>query len=82
MATAGRTSILPESHPPTVNKNPHAMQLRWPMSGLSGPIARGSVEQTAIFLGSGGKTIVHPEPAKYFETPISLPLPEDSSYIP
>jgi hypothetical protein len=52
------------------------------MSGLSGPIARGSVEQTAIFLGSGGKTIVHPEPAKYFETPISLPLPEDSSYIP
>jgi len=67
---------------PTVNKNPHAMQLRWPMSGLSGPIGRGSVEQTAIFLGSGGQTIVHPEPARFFEVPIVLPLPEDFSYIP
>ena len=66
----------------TVNKNPHAMQLRWTMSGLSGPVGRGSVEQTAIFLGSGGQTIVHPESTKYFETPISLPLPEDFSYIP
>jgi hypothetical protein len=67
---------------PTVNKNPHAMQLRWPMSGLSGPIGRSSVEQTAIFLGSGGQTIVHPEPARFFEVPIILPLPEDFSYIP
>ena len=66
----------------TVNKNPHAMQLRWTMSGLSGAVGRGSVEQTAIFLGSGGQIIVHPEPAKYFEVPISLPLPEDFSYIP
>jgi hypothetical protein len=67
---------------PTVNKNPHAMQLRWPMAGLSGPIGRASVEQTAIFLGSGGETIVHPEPARFFEVPIALPLPEDFSYIP
>jgi hypothetical protein len=67
---------------PTVNKNPHAMQLRWPMSGLSGPIGRGSVEQTAMFLGSGGQTIIHPEPARFFEVPIVLPLPEDFSYIP
>jgi hypothetical protein len=67
---------------PTVNKNPHAMQLRWPMLGLSGPIGRGSVEQTAIFLSSGGRDIVHPKPEKYFETPISLPLPEVFSYIP
>jgi len=67
---------------PTVNKNPHAMQLRWPMPGLSGPIGRGSVEQTAIFLSSGGGDIVHPKPEKYFQTPILLPLPEDFSYIP
>lgn len=67
---------------PTINKNPHAMQLRWPMSGLSGPIGRGSVEQTAIFLSSGGRDIMHPVPQKYFETPIFLPLPEDFSYIP
>jgi len=67
---------------PTVNKNPHAMQLRWPMPGLSGPIGRGSLEQTAIFLSSGGRDIVHPKPERYFETPISLPLPEVFSYIP
>jgi hypothetical protein len=67
---------------PTINKNPHSMQLRWPMSGLSGAVGRGSVEQTAIFLSSGGRNIVHPEPAKYFETPIVLPPPEDFSYIP
>ena len=67
---------------PTVNKNPHSMQLRWTMSGLSAPIGRGSLEQTAIFLASGGLSIVHPEPAKYFEVPILLPLPEDFSYIP
>lgn len=67
---------------PTINKNPHSMQLRWTMPGLSGEIGRGSIEQTAIFLASGGQTIVHPEPVRFFEAPISLPLPEDFSYIP
>jgi hypothetical protein len=67
---------------PTINKNPHSMQLRWTMPGLSGEIARGSIEQTAIFLASGGQTIVHPEPARFFEVPIVPPLPEDFSYIP
>lgn len=67
---------------PTVNKNPHSMQLRWTMPGLSGPIGRGSLEQTAIFLASGGLIIVRPEPDRYFEVPILLPLPEDFSYIP
>jgi Bacterial Ig-like domain len=67
---------------PTINKNPHSMQLRWTMPGLSGEIARGSIEQTAIFLASGGQTIVHPEPARLFEVPIVPPLPEDFSYIP
>jgi hypothetical protein len=67
---------------PTINKNPHSMQLRWPMPGLSGEIGRGSIEQTAIFLASGGQTIVHPEPSRFFEVPIVPPLPEDFSYIP
>ena len=35
----------------------------------------------ATFLASGGQTIVHPEPARFFELPISV-LPEDFGYIP
>ncbi|HEX2715063.1 MAG TPA: hypothetical protein VHM88_22985, partial [Candidatus Acidoferrales bacterium] len=67
---------------PTINKNPHSMQLRWTMLGLAGEIGRGSIEQTAIFLASGGHNIGHPEPEQFFEVPIMPPLPEDFSYIP
>jgi Bacterial Ig-like domain len=66
----------------TVYKNPHTYVQKWMLPGLSGPIGRGGMEQFAIFLASHGKTIVHPEPARFFEVPISAPLPEDFSYIP
>jgi hypothetical protein len=66
----------------TVYKNPHTYVQKWMLPGLSGPIGRGGMEQFAIFLASHGKTIVHPEPARFFEVPISSPLPEDYSYIP
>jgi len=66
----------------TVYKNPHTYVQKWMLPGLSGPIGRGGMEQFAIFLASQGKTIVHPEPARFFEVPISPPLPEDFSYIP
>jgi len=66
----------------TVYKNPHTYVQKWMLPGLSGPIGRGGMEQFAIFLASHGKTIVHPEPARLFEVPISPPLPEDFSYIP
>jgi hypothetical protein len=66
----------------TVYKNPHTYVQKWMLPGLSGPIGRGGMEQFAIFLASHGKTIVHPEPARFFEVPISPPLPEDYSYIP
>jgi hypothetical protein len=29
-----------------------------------------------------GSTDIHPEPARFFETPIHLPLPEDLNFIP
>jgi hypothetical protein len=35
-----------------------------------------------LFLASGGELIIHPEPARFFEVPVLLPLPEDLSYIP
>jgi hypothetical protein len=56
--------------------------MRWMLSGLSGPIGQGGLEQIAMFLASRGQTIVHPEPARFFEVPIVMPLPEDFSYIP
>jgi hypothetical protein len=66
----------------TVFKDPHTYLFRWMLPGLSGPIGRAGLEQVAIFLASQGQIITHPEPARFFETPISLPLPEDFSYIP
>jgi hypothetical protein len=65
-----------------VYKNPHTYVQKWMLPGLSGPIGRGGMEQFAIFLASQGKIIVHPEPARFFEVPISPLLPEDFSYIP
>jgi len=49
---------------------------------LVAAIARGAQEQIATFLASDGTTIIHPEPARFFETPIQGPLPEDLNYIP
>ncbi len=45
-------------------------------------IARGAQEQIATFFASDGRDVIHPEPAKYFETPIQGPLPEGLNYIP
>jgi hypothetical protein len=45
-------------------------------------IALGAQTQIATFFASDGMDIIHPEPAKYFETPIQGPLPEDLNYIP
>jgi hypothetical protein len=38
-------------------------------------IALGAQAQIAILLASDGETIVHPEPARFFEVPIQGPLP-------
>jgi hypothetical protein len=56
--------------------------MRWMLAGLSGPIGRAGQEQIATFLASRSQTTLHPEPARFFEVPILLPLPEDFSYIP
>src|SRR5205814_1066465 len=38
-------------------------------------------EQVATFFATNGAAVIHPEPARFFETPISLPLPESLNYI-
>jgi hypothetical protein len=68
---------------PAVPKNPH----QFAVNGVTNPdplvvaIALGAQEQIATFFATGGKEIIHPEPARFFEVPIVLPLPEDLSYI-
>jgi len=66
---------------PVLPKNPHAF-----MTSIDNPafaaIARGAQEQIARFFASDGKEIIHPEPQRFFEVPIVLPLPEDLGFIP
>lgn len=45
-------------------------------------IGRAPLHQAAVFFASDGTEVIHPEPARFFETPIQEPLPEDLNYIP
>jgi len=45
-------------------------------------ISLGAQRQVATFFASDGEEVTHPEPARFFEVPIVLPLPEDLNYIP
>jgi hypothetical protein len=45
-------------------------------------IALAAQAQIARFFASDGMTIIHPEPARFFEVPIQGPLPEALNYIP
>ncbi len=69
---------------PRMPKDPHTF-----LGGINRPdiplwyeIALGAREQVAVFFESDGTQIIHPEPARFFEVPVHLPLPEDLNYIP
>ena len=66
---------------PTVSKDPHTFLQPLTTAGVAGQVARGGQTAIADFFVSGGTTINHPEPARFFEFPIEV-LPEDYSYIP
>jgi hypothetical protein len=68
---------------PTMPKDPHpfGLYVTYPNPNVRA-VARGYQEQIATFFESDGQTIIHPEPAKYFEVPIQGPLPEDLNWIP
>jgi hypothetical protein len=74
---------LAKAEDPKMSRNPHgfAMAIADP-SALAREIALGAQRQVALFLASGGELITHPEPARFFEVPALLPLPEGLSYIP
>jgi hypothetical protein len=65
---------------PSLPRNPHEF-----MTSISIPafrdIALGAQHQIAVFFASGGAEIIHPEPRRFFEVPIQLPLPEDLNFI-
>lgn len=66
---------------PTLPKDPHLFTVGIANVALR-PIALEAQRQAAIFLASGGATIIHPEPARYFEVPVTLPRQEGLNYIP
>lgn len=44
-------------------------------------ITQSAQQQIATFFATDGATVIHPEPARFFEVPIHLPLPENLNYI-
>jgi virulence factor lipase-like protein len=50
-------------------------------NALFSEISRGAQDQIGAFLASDGTVVIHPEPAQFFEVPISSPLPEDLNFI-
>ena len=66
---------------PTVVKNPHTISNLIATPVVS-TIARAAQDQVVRFLESDGAVIIQPEPAKYWEVPVLLPLPEDFGFIP
>jgi hypothetical protein len=70
---------------PAFPKNPHGFLMpvvTGAPSPLAMPIAAGTQEQIAAFFASDGITVIQPAPARFFEAPILLPLPEALNYIP
>ena len=66
----------------TIPRDPHNYILgNTSANPLVAAIARGAQEQIATFFASGGVTVIYPEPAQFFETPIQGPLPEDFGFI-
>jgi len=70
---------LASSENPLLPKPAHGFA--YVVSGF-GDISRGAQEQIATFLESDGASVIHPEPARFFEVPVAGPLPEDLSFIP
>jgi hypothetical protein len=65
---------------PTLPRNPHQFLILVDVPAVR-PLALGYQEQIATFFASDGTEVIHPEPSRFFETPIAGPLPEDLNYI-
>ncbi len=65
---------------PTLPNNPHGFMVAIRNLALR-PIVLAAQEQIAVFFATDGEMTIHPEPERFFEVPIVLPLPEDLNYI-
>jgi hypothetical protein len=65
---------------PQLPTNPHGFLTRLDIPGFRA-ITRGAQEQIATFFATDGAVVIHPDPARFFETPIRGPLPEDLNFI-
>jgi hypothetical protein len=80
-ATLYRTDLA-FAEDPAVPKNPHGFMLNIDSTDpLVRQIAFGAQEQIATFFETDGQVVIHPEPARFFETPIRGPLPEGLNFI-
>jgi hypothetical protein len=66
---------------PGLPKDPHLFTVGTGNPALRG-IALEAQRQVAAFFASDGVLIIQPEPARFFEMPLSTPLPEGLNYIP
>jgi dienelactone hydrolase len=66
---------------PALPRNPHAFMTSIANAAFR-EIALGAQEQIGVFFASDGTIVIHPEPMRFFEVPIVLPLPEEPNFIP
>ena len=65
---------------PAVVKNPHTIS-NLIATPVASTIARAAQDQVVRFLESDGAVIVQPEPVRYWEVAVLMPLPEDFGFI-
>lgn len=66
---------------PALPKDPHLFTVGIGNAAFRN-IALEAQRQVAMFFASDGALIIQPEPARFFEVPVSSPLPEALNYIP
>ena len=68
---------------PSVPKDPHTFAFRLDSTDpLVSSISRAVQDQMALFFASDGRRVIQPQPSRFFETPITLPLPDGLNFIP
>ena len=72
---------LARTETPSLPMNAHMFMVSIGVAAFR-DISLGAQAQIASFFVSDGETILHPEPARFFEVPIRGPLPEELNYIP
>ena len=72
---------LARTESPSLPMNAHMFMVSIGVAAFR-DISLGAQAQIASFFVSDGETIIHPEPARFFEVPIQGPLPEKLNYVP